>query len=108
MKSFVLRSGKFRPAKRKTFILRNMGSWCSQHPYDEPHLCGRVPSCGRRHARFLQLLLQSGRGTYPFVELLDGCLLLHTVYIHACQFALAVAAHHKGFLYNIFIGLSNT
>lgn len=38
MKSFVLRSGKFRPAKRKTFILRNMGSWCSQHPYDEPAL----------------------------------------------------------------------
>lgn len=80
-------------------------SWRPQHPYYKPHLRGRVPSCGRRHARFLQLLFQSGSGAYPFVKLLDGRLLLHTAYIHARQFAFAVAAHDKRFLYNIFIYL---
>ena len=80
-------------------------SWRPQHPYYKPHLRGRVPSCGRRHARFLQLLFQSGSGAYPFVKLLDGRLLLHTAYIHARQFAFAVAAHDKRFLYNIFICL---
>lgn len=80
-------------------------SWRPQHPYYKSHLRGRVPSCGRRHARFLQLLFQSGSGAYPFVKLLDGRLLLHTAYIHARQFAFAVAAHDKRFLYNIFICL---
>ena len=80
-------------------------SWRPQHPYYKSHLRGRVPSCGRRHARFLQLLFQSGSGAYPFVKLLDGRLLLHTAYIHARQFAFAVAAHDKRCLYTIFICL---
>lgn len=54
------------------------GSLKSRLPEDinhKLHLCGRVPSTIRFHARGKQALFQPGGGAYPFVQPVDGSLL---------------------------------
>lgn len=71
------------------------GSLKSRLPEDinhKLHLCGRVPSAIRGHARSKQALFQPRGGTYPFVQPVDGSLLGDAWKVVHGQFAFPVTA----------------
>lgn len=62
------------------------------------HLCGRVPSAIRVHARGKQALFQPGGGAYPFVQSVDGSLLGNARKVVHGQFAFPVTADGEAWL----------
>lgn len=64
--------------------------------YYYSYLCRCISSAAGLHAGVQQVLLQSGSGVYPFVELVDGSLLCHVVDVVQCQLSFPVTVYREG------------